>query len=116
MKVPPCPHAKLGPHKKMKIKEGKNKNPFEAIVSDKVEEIALRAAEMPEFQKIIKGTPSRLEAIKKIREVLEIYFPEITEIPEPRAGEAQKPIGGLPSSEFLIAKSIVELLSEENKK
>ena len=90
-----------------------NKNPFESTVSGRVEGIAFKAAEMPEFQKIVETSPNRLEMIKAIREELKNHFPEIAEIPEPIAGEAQRPIGGLPSNEFMIAKAIAELLYDK---
>lgn len=88
------------------------KNSFEAVVSKEVEEIALRAAEMPEFREIVKKASSGIEALRNIREELKKHFPEISEIPEPTPGEAQRPIGGLASNESLIARAVSGLLKE----
>ena len=91
--------------------------------SERIEEIALRASEMTEFQDVVKKAKSKLEAITAVREILVDYFPEISKIPEPQKNnqemaESQSKIrmeGILPppSNEFMIAKNIVDLLFEK---
>lgn len=77
------------------------------INSEQIEDIALRACEMDEFQEAVKQSKNKIEAIKIVRELLSEKFPEIKEIPEP-----EKEVGFLPaaSNEFMIAKDIVDLL------
>jgi len=94
----------------------KKKNPFEPIVSSgEIEEIALCAAELPAFQEAVRNAPNRMEAIRAVRELLKEQFPEIEAIPAPQQSPSQVPIGGLPGNEFLIAKAVIELLSEPLK-
>mgnify|MGYP001598681211 FL=1 len=88
----------------------KQKNP------EQIEEIALRAAEKQEFQEIVRDAPNKLEAIRSVREALPLHFPEIKELPEPQRGPQQRPIGLLVSNEFLIAKTIVELLFSKKER
>ena len=81
------------------------------VSPNEIEEIALRAAEMPEFQDAIKRVKSGMEAIIEVRKLLPRHFPEISQIPEPSAG----PIWPAPSNELLIAKHIVRLLYEKSE-
>lgn len=80
-----------------------------------IEEIALRAAEMKEFQDAVQQAQSPLERIRSVRKLLREYFPEIESLPEP---QTKRP-GLFPpaSNEFKIAKLVTELLaqSEEHK-
>ena len=79
-----------------------------------LDNVALRAAELPVFREIVENAPNQLEAIKRIREKLELHFTqEITQIPEPKSRQAQRPIAGLPSNNFLVAKKIFELLKQK---
>ena len=94
------------------FKEPEAKSPFDTVVSSEVEEVALRAAELPDFQETVRNAPNRIEAIRAVRELLREQFPEIEAIPAPRQGPSQAPVGGLPGNEFLVAKAVVELLSE----
>lgn len=90
---------------------------------DEVEEIALQAAEMPEFINIVENSKG-LARMKGVRQLLQDKFPEIKELPKPKGrtgttmdrymsgtfpGTSMSP----PSNEFMIAKNIVELLKEQ---
>lgn len=89
------------------------KSPFEPIISGEIDEVALRATEVPSFQAAVRNAPNKMEAIRAVRELLREQFPEIEAIPAPQEGPSQVPIGGLAGNEFLIAKTVVELLSEK---
>ena len=82
----------------------------EVVYPKQVEEIALRAAEIQEFQDAVRQAKSKLEAVRVVRELLPQHFPEISDLPKPEV----KSGGILPpaSNEFMIAKNIVDLLYE----
>ena len=83
----------------------------EYIYSEQVEEIALHASEIKEFQDAVSQAKSRLKAITAVRELLRQRFPEINKIPEPKV----ESMGLLPpaKNEFRIAKHIIDLLFEK---
>lgn len=102
--------------KEPKIKQEAEKKPWvrpksEYVYSEEVEEIALRAAEMEEFQDVVKQSKSRFEALRDVRGLLRQHFPEIDQIPEPKVEKTglMPPAG----NEFEIAKYIVDLLFEK---
>ncbi|GEM_PF-6673726 len=93
-------------------------------ISEKADEIALRATEMPEFKNAMNGAPGKLEAIKRVRELLQQLFPEIRELPKPLKLKKSEnipglrqgnPLGGELSNEFLIAREIVNLLYKKER-
>jgi hypothetical protein len=90
--------------------EMNKEGPFQPKYAEELDDIALRAAQVPEFAELVKNSKNRIETIRAIREKLRAFFPEISELPEPKQGEAQMPIGGLASNEFMIARKILELL------
>lgn len=75
---------------------------FEEVHTEVWDNIALRASDMHEFQEAVKNATSGLEAIKSVRELLRIHFPEVVKMPESEVGYINQ--------EFEIAKKIVELL------
>lgn len=87
--------------------------------SENIEDIALEAAEMPEFIDVVKNASGRAGALKEVRILLPKHFPEISELPEPKApntpmaspGMRGRLLEGSPSNDFMIAKNIVDLLS-----
>lgn len=105
-----------------KFEQGPSDREKFTTYSEKVEEIALQASEMPEFQEAVKNAKGKLEAIKNVRILLREHFPEIEDLPKPEQRseeipESKTPIrrkGILPpaSNEFMIAKNIVDLLYE----
>ena len=86
-----------------------------------IDDITLRASEMGVFQKAINGAQGRMEAIKKVRELIPNFFPEVKDLkPAQRTdvpnivGGRQRSLTGKPlSNDFLIARSLVDLLWEE---
>lgn len=86
------------------------------IYAKEVEEIALQASEMPEFQEAVSNAKGKIEAIKDIRVLLSTRFPEISELPEPNWQPKQKYSGRIdgtippPSNDFKIARHVVDLL------
>lgn len=85
-----------------------------------VEEIVLKATEMPEFQAAVANSKSGFTAIREVRALLQKHFPEIENIPETKlmtnesgVTRSPNPFGGRISNEFIIAKHIVELLEQK---
>jgi alpha-N-acetylglucosamine transferase len=83
----------------------------EYLYSRETEEIALRAAEMPEFQNTVKNAKDKFEALVEVRKLLKRHFPEIKDIPNPK--EITPGFLGPVPNEFVIAKHIVDLLYEK---
>lgn len=95
----------------------------ETIYSKKIEDVALRAVEIQEFQDAVKKATSRLKATMAVRALLQEYFPEISKMPKPRRPD--KPInkqsapirtnriGPPASNDYMIAKNVVDLLYEK---
>ena len=98
------------------------KVPEKGSKQDKMEEIVLRASDLPEFQAAIKNARGKVEAITEIRVLLKKYFPEIFELPENKTGlivtrEAtglRPELKSTASNEFYIAREIVNLLWHNN--
>lgn len=94
-------------------KSPEQESPYRSRSSERCEEIAFRAVDMAQFQRLVQEAQSKLEAIRVVREELRKIFPEIEDLPEPQVGVSQRPIGGLASNEFRIAKMVVDLLREK---
>ena len=92
--------------------QSKEKDPFRPVYSEKVEEIAFRAAEMREFQELIKTAPNKMEALRSIRQELAKHFSEIKDLPDPKPGPRQKSILGIASNDLVIAKMVMQLLEK----
>ena len=107
----------MGYHKIMENFEPKPEQKFlfrprvEIVYFKQIEEIALRAAEMKEFQDVVKQAKSKLDAVRVVRELLPQHFPEIDELPKPEVKSAG--ILSPASNEFMVAKNIVDLLYEK---
>jgi len=95
--------------------EKKLANELAAAYCPEVTEIALEAAEIPEFQKAVKEAKNQVESIIELRELLKEHFPQIPSLPDPSPPKEdgirlKNPLGGMASNEFKIAKNIVDLL------
>ena len=76
----------------------------------RIDDIALRAAEMQLFQDLVNDSNSNTELMRSIREALSETFPEIDDIPNPTRPGYE---AGMPTkNNFLIAKKVVELLQK----
>ena len=86
-----------------------------------IEDISLRASERNDFKNVVKGAKSKIEAIRKTRELLPQLFPEIENLPPgqrtdvpTRIGGRSRDIFGKPvANDYLVAKSLVDLLWEK---
>lgn len=96
--------------------------PLYIYPTEQIEDIALRASEMDKFKDAIKGVKSKLEAIKKTRELLPQSFPEIDTLPLGQRTDAPNRIGpryrnpldtGPLRNDYLVAKNLVDLLWED---
>lgn len=94
----------------------------ETIYPKEVEEIALRAAEMPEFQGVVQEANSIFEAVKGVRVLLAKHFPEIPNLSDPvppqedvNAIRLKNPLGGVACNEHIIARHVVSLLWQKKK-
>lgn len=91
---------------------------------DSVETIALQAADMPEFQDLVRRAQSKIEAIKLVRAKLSEWFPEISDLPKPEPAPEPPPSPNphsmflrpdrifppVDKNDFFIAREIVEIL------
>ena len=71
-----------------------------------IEDIALAASYMPEFESIVQGAANRLEAMQNVQLALPEHFPQLAKLPRPD-------VAGVASNEFKAAKEIVRLLWKE---
>lgn len=86
-----------------------------AIYCQEVDDIAFQAAELLEFQEVVKKANSKFEAVRDVRVLLQKHFPEIPDLPKPAPPQEngirfKNPLGGVASNEHKIARNIVDLL------
>src|SRR3989344_4434905 len=84
-------------------------------------DIILPGPEMGVFQEAKKSAQGRMEAIKKVRELIPNFFPEVKDLKPAQRTDVPNIVGGRQrsltdrplSNDFLIARSLVDLLWEE---
>jgi hypothetical protein len=85
------------------------------------DDTVLQAADMPEFQDVVKGAAGKVNAITEVRKLLGEHFPEISDIIKDSSEQVDEdairlhnPLFGRTASDQLVAaKQIVDLLWEE---
>src|SRR3989338_7982420 len=98
-----------------------DKPPLYIYPQEKIDEITLRAAEVEVFQEAINGSRGKLEAITKVRGLIPDFFPEVNGLKPAQRTDAPNIVGGRQrnlldkplSNDFLIARSLVNLLWED---
>ena len=87
--------------------EDKDKN-LALELKQKIDKIVIQAATTDFFRDLVMKAPSRLDAMRSVREHLEEYFPEIKTLPIIKPDIIQSL-----SNDYKVAKVLVELLWKE---
>ena len=99
--------------------------PLYTYPDQEIDNLVLNASDSEELQGLIRGAKGRLDAIRRVREVLPTIFPEVSKLPSPVRTDAlnqvgnrlKNPLGGMaPSSEFMVVRKLVDLLWEDRER